>query len=114
MSTMKKTLVQEIENLRHNRIENLKGLLLSRRNSMEDEVVEIIESFTEGIVKAEKVDSFSVKVKTKNESQTFLLLDENELEGDINPNDIRGLAEYLVNAVTYEYSREFLRDMLRA
>lgn len=110
---MKKTLVQEIENLRHNRIESLKGLLLSRRNSIEDEIVETIESVTEGIVKAEKIDHLTVKVSTENESRTFLLLDENELEGNINPNDIRGLAEYLVNAVTYEYSREFLRDMLR-
>jgi len=108
---IKKTLPQKINELRGKEVTDLKGLLLSRRNSRENEIEEIIESYTEGIVKVEKTDSFDVKVKTGNYSRTFLLMDESELEGDVNPNDIRGLAEYLVNAVLCEYSKEVIKDM---
>lgn len=107
-----KPLGQQIELLRKNTTEDLKSLIRSRRRSRENEIVEIIESFTEGNVKAESKDNFTVIVSSEEETKKFLLFEGDELDpGQTVFNDLHGLCAYLVDKSLYEYSEKFVESV---
>ena len=104
---------KQVEGLRQENVESLKSRIISERNTNKEGIPELIRSFTEGMVKVEFLDDFSVRVLTQEGySKKYLLFTGEEIEPEeIIVDDLHDLCEYLVNKSLYDYSGVFKESL---
>ena len=89
---------KERKRLHLERVENLKVLLLSARDSRKEKVLDTIDTFSRGLVKAKIEGRSGIVITNSKEPKKFFLVKRSETTSqEIRENDLHKLCEYIIN-----------------